>query len=161
LVNPRYYHRVYREILDRFPVKLVDFEGLFLDALRQVADKAKVNWNLVLQTDATPNQGDWDKLMLLVGRAMPIVEAQLAASDQTVLLIYAGLLARYDQMAMLERLRDRIGRPGGIPGLWLLLPGDQQAVMDGKAVPILSPGQRARIPECWIENRHRAGAAAG
>lgn len=45
---------------------------------------------------------------------------------------------------------------------WLLhveavaLPGDQQAVMDGKAVPILSPGQRSRIPESWIENRHRA-----
>ncbi len=157
LVNPRYYHRVYQEIRDRFPVKLVDFEGLFLDALRQVADKAKVNWNLVLQTDATPYQGDWDKLMLLVGRAMPIVEAQLAANDQTILLIYAGLLARYDQMAMLERLRDRIGRPGEIPGLWLLLPGDRQAVMDGKAVPILSPGQRVRIPESWIENRHRAG----
>jgi len=62
-------------------------------------------------------------------------------------------------MTMLERLRDRIGRPNGIPGLWLLLPGDQRAVMDGKAVPILSPGQRSRIPESWIGNRHRAGVA--
>lgn len=157
LVNPKYYQQAVHELGDRFAVKLVDFEGLFLEALRQVADKAKVNWELVLQTDATPQSGDWDKLMLLVGRAMPIVEAKLAAMDQTVLLIYGSLLARYDQMTMLERLRDRMGRPGGIGGLWLLIPGDQQAVMEGKAVPILSPGQRSRIPESWLGNRHRAG----
>ncbi len=157
LVHPKYYQQTYHELCDRFPVELVDFEGMFLAALRQVADKAKVNWDLVLQTDATPDRGDWDKLMLLVGRAMPMVEAQLVAVNRTILLIYGGLLARYDQMTMLERLRDRIGRPGGISGLWLLLPGDGQAVMDGKAVPILSPGQRSRIPQSWIENRHRAG----
>jgi hypothetical protein len=160
LVKPNHYQRACQELCDRFPVKLVDFEGLFIDALRQVADKAKVNWDLVLKTDTTPYQGDWDKLMLLVGRAMPLVEAQLATADQTVLLIYTGLLARYDQMTLLERLRERIGRTDGIPGLWLLTPGDQQAVIDGKAIPLLSPAQRARIPESWLENRHRAGANA-
>lgn len=158
LVNPRYYQQAYQELGDRFPVMLVDFEQLFIDALRQVAEKAKVNWELVLKTDATPYQGDWDKLMLLVGRAMPIVEEQLATAEQTILLIYSGLLARYDQMTLLERLRERIGRPDGIPGLWLLIPGTQQAVMDGKAIPLLSPGQRSRIPESWLQNQHRAGA---
>ena len=156
LVNANRYHQAYQELCDRFPVKLVDFEGLFINALRQVAQKAKVNWDLVLKTDATPYQGDWDKLMLLVGRAMPLVEAQLIATDKTILLIYGGLLARYDQMVMLERLRDQVGRADGIPGLWLLIPGEQQAVMDSKAVPILSPAQRSRIPESWLENRHRA-----
>ena len=73
-----------------------------------------------------------------------------------MLLVYAGLLARYEQMDLLERLRDKIGRRDGIPGLWLLVPGDHQALMDGKAVPVLSPGQRARIPESWLENKHRA-----
>ncbi len=102
LVNPKHYQQAYKELCDRFPVKLIDFEEVFLDALRQVADKARVNWELVLQTDAVPQQGDWDKLMLLVGRAMPIVEAQLALADQTILLIYGGLLARYDQMTLLE-----------------------------------------------------------
>lgn len=160
LVHPRHYQQAYRELCDRFPVKLVDFEKLFVDALRQVADKARVNWDLVLRTDATPYQGDWDKLMLLVGRAMPIVEAQLATEEQTILLIYSGLLARYDRMTLLEHLRDRIGRPDSIPGLWLLIPGDQQAVMDGKAVPIFSPGQRSRIPESWLQNQHRAGAVS-
>ena len=93
--------------------------------------------------------------MILVSRAIPLVEAQLAAADQTMLVIYPGLLARYDQMDLLERLRDKVGRRDGIPGLWLLLPGQNQAVMDGKAVPIISPGQRTNIPESWLRNVHR------
>jgi hypothetical protein len=155
LVNPKYYQRACQELCARFPLQLVDCEGLFIDALRQVADKAKVNWELVLKTDATPHAGDWDKLMLLVARATPLVEAQLLRADKTMLMVYAGLLARYDQMTLLERLRDKVGRRDGIPGLWLLIPGDQYAMMDGKAVPVLSPGQRARIPESWLQNVHR------
>ena len=58
LVNPRYYQQTYKELSDRFPVMLVDFEQLFIDALRQVAEKAKVIWELVLKTDATPHQGE-------------------------------------------------------------------------------------------------------
>ena len=155
LVHPKYYQRACQELCERFPLQLVDFEALFIDALHQVANKARVNWELVLKTDATPYEGDWDRLMLLVGRAMPLVEEQLSQADKTMLVVYAGLLARYNQMTLLERLRDKIGRRNGIPGLWLLIPGDQQAMMDGKAVPIISPGQRARIPESWLTNVHR------
>ena len=76
-----------------------------------------------------------------------------------MLVVYAGLLARYEQMDLLERLRDKIGRRDGIPGLWLLVPGDHHALIDGKAVPVLSPGQRDRIPESWLENKHRANGS--
>lgn len=155
LVDPHYYADACGELSRRFPVEVVDVEGVFLEALREVAEKARVNWDLVLRADATPGQGDWSKLMLLVGRAIPRVEERLAAAEKTLLLTYAGLLARYDRMDLLERLRDQVGRRDGIPGLWLLVPGDQQPLMDGRAVPILSPGQRARIPESWLENRHR------
>lgn len=150
VVNPKRYDVAYRELGARFPVELVDFEGMFIDALRQVADLAEVNWELVLKTDATPYQGDWDNLMVLVGRAMPLVEERLMQTEKTVLMIYAGLLARYDQVAVLERLREAVGRRGGIPGLWVLLAGDQQATLEGKAVPVLSPGQRVRVPELWL-----------
>ena len=163
LVSPKYYQRAARELGHRFPVQLVDFEGLFISALREAASKAKVNWELVLKSDATPEQGDWKKLMLLVRRAMPIVESSVVShgsSDadgrpRTVLLTYAGLLARYDQMTFLQELRDGIGRPGGLQGLWVLVPGDQQALMDGKAIPLIGPGQRTRIPESWLANAHR------
>ncbi|MEA5465558.1 BREX system serine/threonine kinase PglW [Leptothoe sp. PORK10 BA2] len=156
LVNPKRYQEAKEELCQRFPVQLIDYEALFLKALRQVADKAKVKWELVLQTDGTPHSGDWNKLMLLVGRAMPLVEAELLQADRTILLIYPGLLARYDQMTLLERLREKVGRDDGIPGLWLLLPNGQQATIDGKAVPLLSPGQRAKLTDDWIGNRHRA-----
>jgi hypothetical protein len=161
LVNPKYYQQACQELCARFPLRLVDFEGLCIDALHQVADKAKVNWELVLRTDATPNEGDWDKLMLLVRRAIPLVEEQLAKADKPMLMVYAGLLARYDQMAVLERLRDKVGRRDGIPGLWLLIPGDQHAVMDGKAVPVISAGQRVRVPESWLRNVHRGNGDQG
>lgn len=72
-------------------------------------------------------------------------------AEKTVLMMYAGLLARYDQMAVLERLRESVGRRGGIPGLWLLLAGDQQAMLEGRAVPLLSPGQRVRVPDLWLQ----------
>lgn len=156
LVDPKRYQRAQRELNDRFPVQVVDYEALFLKALRQVADRAKVKWDLVLQTDATPGEGDWNKLMLLVGRAMPLVEAELLQATQTILLTYPGLLARYDQMTLLERLREKVGRDEGIPGLWLLLPNAQQAMIDNQAVPLLSPGQRAKVTYEWLENRHRA-----
>ena len=41
-------------------------------------------------------------LGLLVGRAMPAVEKRLAEADKTMLVIYAGLLARYGQMDLLS-----------------------------------------------------------
>ena len=55
------------------------------------------------------------------------------------------------------RLSQKVGRRDGIPGLWLLLPGDQLALIDGRAVPLLGPGQKARIPESWLQNVHQGG----
>jgi hypothetical protein len=155
LVNPKYYEAAMEDLSRRFPINLVDCEGVFLDALRDVAEKARVNWDLVLRTDAAPRQGDWDKLMLLVNRTMSVIEQRLSTGDKTTLIVYAGLLARYDHMDLLERLRDKVGRRDGIPGLWLLVPGEEQAVLDGKPIPIISSGQCARIPESWLKNLHR------
>jgi hypothetical protein len=127
--------------------------------LREVAGKLGVDWDLVLKTDAVVGQGDWNRLMQLVGRAMPIVEARLQSSTKTILMIYPGLLARYEQMPLLQRLRERVGIAGGIPGLWLLIPGNEAAMIDGKAIPVISITQRARIPESWLRNKHRGNLA--
>lgn len=156
LVPHRSYQQARRELEARFPLRAVDGDRVIIDALRDTARRARVDWSLVLRTDATPSNGDWNKLMMLVKRAMPKVEEQLCVPGATVLLVNAGLLARYDNLDLLERLRDRVGRPGGPGGLWLLLPG-QQPLIDGKAVPLLSPAQRVPVPEGWVENRHRAG----
>ena len=182
MVNPKYYDRACRELCDRFPVKLVDFEGLFIDALRDVVDKAGAKWEAVVDTDAIPGEGNWDKFMVLVKRAMPQIEEFLdcgswflaedgkAANShdaenkqprtknqepENILLTYVGMLARYDQMALLDRLRERVERGESLRSCWILLPGDQQAMIEGRTVPIIGPGQRARIPESWLRNVHR------
>lgn len=156
LVNPKHYEDARSELCRRLSLELIDLEGLFIDALQDVAGKASVQWNLVLDTDIQPNHGDWDKLKMLVARAMPAIEERLLGAQKTMLVIYPGLLARYDQMDLLSRLSQKVGRVGGIPGLWILLPGDNQALIDGKPVPLIGPGQRTRIPESWLSNLHRA-----
>ncbi len=155
LVAERSYQQARRELERRFPLLAIDGDRLIIDALREAADKARVDWSVVLRTDATPHNGDWKKLMLLVGRAMPHIEEQLSAAGSTVLLVHAGLLARYDRLHLLERLRDRVARGGPPKGLWLLLP-NQQPEIDRKAVPLLSPSQRVHVPESWLANEHRA-----
>jgi serine/threonine protein kinase len=156
LVTPRYYQMADALISEKFNVCRVDFEGLFIEKLRHVAEQLKVDWQLILQTDAKPDSGDWKKLMLLVNRVMPEIELQLQSYEQTVFLVYPGLLARYRQLGFLERLRDGIGRKGGMKGLWLLMPGDHHVVMDGHAVPIISPGQKVQVPISWLRNDHSA-----
>ncbi len=155
MVPPRSFEQARRELEGRFSLRGVDGDRVIIDALRDTAKRARVDWSLVLRADATPANGDWSKLLMLFKRAMPKVEEQLCAAGSTVLLVHPGLLARYDNLDLLERLRDRVGRPGGPAGLWLLLPG-QQPLIDGKAVPLLSPAQRVPVPESWLENRHRA-----
>jgi serine/threonine protein kinase len=156
LAHPKYYDRAAHEICHRFPVELIDVEGLFVDALRDVAAKAGAKWEALVNADAVPGSEPWKKFMVLVNRAMPLIEERLGTATKTMLLTYPGLLARYDQMTLLERLREKVGRRDGIPGVWLLIPGDVHAMLDGKAIPVISPGQRTRIPEKWIRNEHRA-----
>ena len=153
LVLPQYYVQAIDELSGRLAILHRDFEKMLLDALRQVADRAKVNWDLVIETDAKPYEGDWDKLLLLVDRALVLVDQELAESDRTVLLSHVGMLARYDRLKWLEKWRDRVGAE--IAGLWVLVPGDRQAMIDGKAIPLLSPAQKTTVPKSWLENRHR------
>ena len=99
---------------------------------------------------------------MLVRRAVAVVEKQLleVSADRTLLLVHPGLLARYDQVEMLGRLRDRLGRPGAPRGAWILVPSDEaQAlpVLDGRPIPVITAGEWASIPEPWLQNVHRGG----
>src|SRR5262249_7329010 len=112
--------------------------------------------------------GDGLNLRRLVDQVLPRVEAELASSSKTLLLTRAGLLARYDRMQLLEHMRDRVGRPGalgeGLFGAWLVVACDSQApapMLDGKPIPVVTPGEWARVPEAWVANRHRGGGGEG
>lgn len=76
-----------------------------------------------------------------------------------MLLVYPGLLARYELLDMVTDLQNAASRPNGPPGVWLLIPMEAMGLpaIDGVAVPVISSAQWARIPQAWIENAHRAG----
>ena len=158
-VEPRGYFLARDELCRRFPIEPVDVEAAFVAALRNEVTSVGAKWDRVLAADATPGSDDWNKLMVLVRRAVPKVEAAIAGELKTVLMLFPGLLARYDQMDVLARVREKIGRPGGIAGLWMLIPADAQSalpVIDGKPVPVIGPAEWARVPEKWFTNAHRS-----
>ena len=172
IVNPKCYQRAVYELQNRFSIEVVDIEGLIVDTLRDVASKANAKWDALVNADAKPGSEPWKKFMVLVNRAMPIVEkslvtghssfendqGQVTSYKRSILLIYPGLLARYEQLGLLEKIRDEIGRSNGLHSCWILIPGDSQAFIDGKPVPIISPGQKTKIPDQWIRNEHRGRA---
>jgi len=181
IVNPKCYQRAVDELKNRFPVEVVDMEGLIVETLRDVASKANAKWEAIVNADAKPGSEPWKKFMVLVNRAMEVVSRQLLTGSvpcsafsvqsnentengqlktenrkRSLLMIYPGLLARYEQLGLLEKIRHEIGRSGGLHSCWVLIPGDNQAFIDGKPVPIISPGQKTKIPDQWIRNEHRA-----
>lgn len=148
----------------RFALDPVSFEAVFLDALRNQAAENDVDWDLVLAADReAASSEDARNLRDLVSMTLPDVEARIGRSERTRLLTCLGPLARYDQLALLERLRDRVSaRPTaddpGLFGLWVLVPCDDQAsapMLDDRAVPVITRAQWARIPHSWVQNQHR------
>jgi hypothetical protein len=118
-----------------------------------------VRWEVVLQADAaTAESPDWRRLQTLVRRAIAVVEQALLTATGPVLLVYPGLLARHDQIQLLERLREASSRQHDAPGFIVLIAADEQRhmpVIDGKPIPVILASEWARIPEAWLENAHR------
>lgn len=155
-----------QELARRFPVVVKSLETALIRAMREEAERSRADWRVVLQADAAPrDSADWQRLMIVVRRALDAVEREIEEKHRTVLLTRPGLLARDDRIDFLARLRERVGRrpePGApaVHGLWVLVPSegsDGLPAIDRRAVPVIGPGEWARISEAWIENRHRAG----
>lgn len=176
-VPPRIARHAEAELLRRFgpgsaapaPLQRVNFDALLIGALREQAQAMRVDWSVVLQADAAePGSRHWTNLQRLVQRALPSVRAALLNSPQPILLVCAGLLARYELMSLVTELEAHAGRPGHTPGAWLLLPTTHQGlpVIDGVAIPLVNNINNARtlaLPQAWVENLHRTktGASAG
>ncbi len=156
-VRPSRLERTREELLRRFDLDCRSFDEVLIRNLKKKASEIGASWDIVVQSDvADSNSKDWDNLNRLVRKTIPDVERELLRADKTILLTNPGLLARYGQLELLERLRDKVGRPDGIPGLWVLIPADEQNVLpviDGEAVAVITRGQWARVPDAWIGNR--------
>ncbi|MGH8578270.1 MAG: BREX system serine/threonine kinase PglW, partial [Gammaproteobacteria bacterium] len=156
--------RAERELLGRFPLRRVSIEGLLIDRMKSLAGQAGASWEVVLRADATEREGnDWRNLMTLVRRAVPPLEQALLRLEGPALLIYPGLLARYGQMEVIERLRDAGDRETGSPGFIVLVPADRQTdmpVIDGRELPVVLASQWAHLTEAWISNAHRSDTSS-
>ncbi|MCM8626197.1 BREX system serine/threonine kinase PglW, partial [Accumulibacter sp.] len=169
-VSPRLARRAETELLRRFgrpdtrpaPLQRVNFDALLLGALREQARAARVDWNVVLEADAADRGSrHWSNLQRLVQRTLPTLRAALLQGPAPILLVSAGLLARYDLMTLITEIEEHAGRPGHTPALWLLLPTTHQGlpVIDGVPVPIVNNLQNSRtlaLAQAWVENKHRA-----
>lgn len=137
----------------------VSFDDLLFDFLRIEANELHVDWNVVEKADGTDTGSqDWKNLLHLVSMAQPKIEENLLNRDEHLLLVHPGLIARYDMMSLLETLRDRTGHDVSCPGVWVLVATDEQSDMpflDDAEIPLISPGQRAKVSEPWIDNLHR------
>lgn len=140
-------------------IERVSFDDLLFDSLRAEAQELDVDWNVVEKADGSdPNSQDWKNLLHLVSMAQPKIEENLLNRDEHLLLVHPGLIARYDMMSLVETLRDRTGHDVPCPGVWVLVATDEQSDMpflDDAEIPLISPGQRAKVSEPWIDNLHR------
>ena len=133
--TPKRLREAEREIRRRFSVDVVDVDAELIAAMRQQAEQIGADWSVVLRADAAKRDSrDWERLLMLVKRAMPTLEQRLTERSGPVLITYPGLLARYGQLSLLERLAD-----GPMShGLWVLVAGDSQTgrpTIDGEIVP--------------------------
>ena len=145
------------------PLQRLSIDALLLRLLKDQASALGVDWAVVLRADAAPpDSGDGSRLMQLVQRTVPALQQALLHSPGPLLVVNAGLLARYGLMSSLSALEAQAGRSGCTPTAWLLLPTHRQGVaaIDGTAVPLVNPNAVITLPEAWINNSHRATATA-
>jgi serine/threonine protein kinase len=157
VVSTKAYDRAAEELVRRFGVELVDVEAIVLDALRQAAAAAPVEWHKVEAADASRGGPDWDRLQRLASRCRPTIASRLFTPGKTPLLVYADILVRYDFLNLLAELQGKIGTADGPHGVWLLISGGNVPLLDGQPTGV--PGQKAIVPESWVRNAHRSELA--
>lgn len=157
----RHLKQTAEEITKRFAVRCLDADALFLNAMKEEAEKLKVDWRKLLTADAGDEPRDWERLQLLVSRIMPGIKTTLKNSRQTILLTNPGLFARYNQLDLFQEIRASVGTPQGPHGLWMIIPSHgpgTQPMLNQKAIPITNPAQFEILNEAWIANQHRSAS---
>ena len=147
--------------LRRLGVTVIDLDELLIRQLHAAASDLGISdWNVVLTADAEDHASvGWTNLGRLVQRAMPAIEDHIATISGTVLLENVGLLSRYGELGLFDRLRQRIMDGAPLRACWTLIPADDQTdrpAIDGRGIPVLTPNEWSRIPRPWLRNLHRA-----
>ena len=142
--------------LATLPVAVVDVEAVLLAAMAEFASDRKVAWATVLAADAADRSSrDWLNLRRVLEAGLAEVRRAISSNGPAVVLVNAGVLARYDTgLGLLAEVRDGLrtaGGEGALRTLWLLLPWadeDKWPLLDGAAVPMLDT-EWLRLPRGW------------
>jgi hypothetical protein len=149
----------------QFGASVVSVAELFLTALHEQVDpRPKPTWETILKADAAePGSRAALKFAEYARTAWGLVEPRIGnelaadAGGGPVLLVDAGVLARYDAMGVLDRLAVR-ARNGG-RALWLLCPQSDPARaprLGRTTVPYESGfGEWIELPDAWATNPQR------
>ncbi len=143
----------------RHGVECVDATRVLIEAMREQARVVGLPWETVRAADAAaPGTRDAAGLAALVQRALPAVDAAIerAMADagegsRPVLLVETAPLARYGHLGTLARWTDLALRR--TQAVWLLVPqlaGTRGAVVDGRPLPLATPGQFVRLDAEWL-----------
>ncbi len=148
------------ELERRFQVDVCDLDAVFLNGMRQQAQTAGADWNIVLRADSAPHDSaDWKNLQMLVERCLPEISIRMRSPSHTKLIVHPGLLARYDRLDILGDLAADVGRSDGIYGIWVLIPASDlnpRPTLNHRAIPLGNPAQHVRLNPAWLTNKHRA-----
>jgi serine/threonine protein kinase len=142
----------------------VRLDAALLATMRRLAEEAKADWSRFLEADGDPTSRGWRILTRVAEQAAGEVETSLLATDGIVVADGIGLLGRYGQMGLLDRLRERLTRENGdhvLRGLVVVVPGADptaKPVVDGIPVPVITPAHWTHLPSAWLADR--TGAAA-
>ncbi|XZE35697.1 BREX system serine/threonine kinase PglW [Pirellulaceae bacterium SH501] len=158
-VRPSRMRAAESELVRRFGLQRVSFDELLFELLVAEAKELEVDWSVISDADGADHSSqDWKNLLHLVGRVAPKIVSKLLELSRHILLVNPGMIARYDLMSILETLRDKVGAESECPGMWVLVASDGQnelPILDSAEIPLITPGQRARVSESWIDNLHR------
>lgn len=137
---------------------VMSLDAVILEELEAIATSKRVSWTAVLEADA-PGDPNVGRLRQLVALAWPQVEARILQATEPLVLVHPGLLARFERMDLLDRLRDLAGTRQGPPGVWIVVPGDRQRelpAIDGATIPTINPSERVHVPRGWTPSTTRA-----
>jgi len=144
---------------DPYRMVTVDLERWFLEELQASAQAKNVPWERLISADLAPEgTTDYTNLRILTSEAARRVEERVSDAGRRVLAWNPGILAAYDELNVIDRLRGQAGlATSELQTLWLVVFGSTSEAMPtvgGQPVPVQGVSEWMDLTEPWLKNLH-------
>lgn len=148
----------------RLATVTVDVDTWLTDHLDRITAGGRPSWALLAKADAEgPSGAQWSNVRKVIDAALIELTTQLTDYEGAVLLTNVGLLARFDRLDILASWRDLLHAGSTrVDAIWLVVPStgaNEMPMLNGREIPVITRSEWSRIPDDWIRNVHRTGAA--